>query len=139
MGGEKPDCVGADMTSLHAAMTTPAGDGIFAVSHLPELSRCVGSHLVRSQELSCQSSRSINGSAFAHLACTCDNLQSWAKYGLSDKMAAGGQCSPVNVSAVDNCFQGNVQNWDLWCGASGCLNDLKWLSKQSGNHNSTHC
>ena len=63
----------------------------------------------------------------------------WAKYGLSDAMAPGGQCSPVNVSATDNCFQGNVQNWELWCGSADCLNDPKWLSKEAGNHNSTAC
>jgi parallel beta-helix repeat protein len=85
MGGEKPSCLGADMTSLNTAMASPA----------------------------------------------------WAKYGLSAKMNPKEMCSPVNASAIGNCFSHNLQNWGLWCGAQpSCMNDAKWSgSVASGNRN----
>ena len=46
-------------------------------------------------------------------------------------------CSPVNASAVDNCFSDNLQNWEVWCGEPECMNDRKWLSTSSGNTNGT--
>lgn len=62
----------------------------------------------------------------------------WSKYGLSAKMSPSEQCSPVNASAIGNCFEGNVQNWEVWCGKDyTCMNDQKWLSRESGNKNGT--
>ena len=60
----------------------------------------------------------------------------WAKYGLSDRMSPNAtlQCSPVNVSAIGNCFQDNKADWELWCGASPtCMNEPQWLSRSAGN------
>ena len=62
----------------------------------------------------------------------------WAKYGLSAKMNPAEVCSPVNATAIDNCFSGNLENWEVWCGADpACMNDPKWRSRIRGNTNGT--
>lgn len=65
----------------------------------------------------------------------------WTKYGLSSKMNPAEICSPVNASAINNCFSQNIQNWEVWCGAEpSCMNDAKWSgSQESGNTNGTTC
>ena len=67
------------------------------------------------------------------------NLSAWAKYGLSDQMSPepSAQCSPVNMSVIGNCFNNNIDNWSLYCGAPACLNEAKWLSRESSNTNGT--
>ena len=67
------------------------------------------------------------------------NLSAWAKYGLTDQMSPdpSALCSPVNMSVTGNCFYNNTENWELYCGAPSCLNELKWLSHESGNENGT--
>jgi hypothetical protein len=60
----------------------------------------------------------------------------WQKYGLTDMMApnASAVCSPVNASATGNCFEGNKQDWEVWCGADpDCMNNPGWLSHEGGN------
>ncbi len=66
--------------------------------------------------------------------------KAWDKYKLSARMSPAGNssiCSPVNVSAIDNCFMDNIANWEVWCGEPACMNDNKWLSKESSNYNGT--
>jgi len=91
MTGEKKDCVGADMTSLKAAMSAPA----------------------------------------------------WSKYKLSNKMASGGACSPVNATATGNCFSKNKANYEVWCSKAGgdasCMNQPKWLSRSDNGKVGTKC
>lgn len=113
MGGEKPSCLGEDMVGLKAAMGTPAWAkyGLSA-----QMSEC--QHLrTRTPVLT----DLVAGPPFvAHTGP--DNAS---------------VCSPINASAIDNCFSDNLANWEVWCGEPGCMNDPKWLSKSSGNVNGT--
>lgn len=123
MGGEKPDCLGPDMAGLKAAM------GGNSANFRAEFSIQKPGEMCNLSMLWLESS-----AVFARTA------PAWAKYGLSDAMSPAGNasiCSPVNASAVDNCFKGNVANWEVWCGEPGCMNDPKWLSESSGNTNGT--
>lgn len=65
-------------------------------------------------------------------------VKAWAKYGLSATMNPAAVCSPVNTSAVDNCFSRNAQNWEVWCGEASCMNEDQWGGcYESGNVNGT--
>ena len=110
MGGEKPDCLGSDMDGLKAAMSAPAW---------------------AKYGLSAQMSECLQPLSLTEMVAKSVELVADAG---PDKASV---CSPINASAIDNCFSDNLANWEVWCGTAECMNDPKWLSKSSGNVNGT--